>query len=79
MFNKYVFNGKYKNGPFFYSNIAYDEPDIPRSLSANAAHLIASLLEKKPIERLGGDGRGAQSVKEHPFFNVSSFPISVIV
>jgi hypothetical protein len=27
--------------------------------------------------RRGGD-RGAQSIKEHPFFSVSSFPVSVI-
>jgi hypothetical protein len=66
MFNKYVFNGKYKNGPFFYSNIAY--ADITRWLSANAADLVARLLDKKPCTRLGGEGRGTRSVKEHPFF-----------
>jgi serine/threonine protein kinase len=79
MFNKYVFNGKYKNRPFFCRKIAYDKPDIPPWFSVNMADFVSRLLDKDPSTRLGCGVRGAQSIKAHPLFTVSSFPISVII
>jgi hypothetical protein len=79
MFNKYVFNGKYKNGPFFYRKIAYDMPVIPGVISVNMTDLVSRLLDKDPSTRLGGGESGAQSIKKHPLFDVSSFPISVFI
>lgn len=40
--------------------------EIPEGWSVEAADLVNKLLERKPINRLGL--RGAQEVKEHPWF-----------
>jgi hypothetical protein len=79
MFNKYVFNGKYKNGPFFYSKIVHNTPVFPKCFSPVAADFVSKLLEKDPSRRLGQGKGGAQNIKEHPFFNVSSFSIYVTI
>jgi hypothetical protein len=76
MFNKYVFNGKYRYGFFFYSKILLYAPFIPPWFSVSAAEFVTELLVKDPKKRLGGD---TGSVQEHPFFDVSSFSISVII
>jgi protein-serine/threonine kinase len=79
MFNKYVFNGKYKNGPFFYSKIVKDTPEIPKFFSTRAKDFVKRLLEKNPSKRVAAGKSAAQNIKQHPFFNVSSIPISVII
>ena len=33
-----------------------------------AAELLKRLLEKNPNKRLGGGGRDAEEIKEHPYF-----------
>jgi hypothetical protein len=50
-------------------------PHIPEELSPEAVDLISNLLEKEETERLGGGEEGADAIKRHPFFKVSSFPI----
>jgi hypothetical protein len=46
---------------------------MPAYLSEAAAHFIKSLLQKDPAKRLGGGNGGAENVKRHQFFEVSSF------
>jgi hypothetical protein len=75
----YVVDDKYKNGLFFYSRILTHGPEMPLDISPVAADLITQLLEKEPSKRLGGGEYYAMEIKSHPFFNVSSFPISVII
>jgi serine/threonine protein kinase len=78
MFNKYVFNGRYKNGPFFYSEIVQDSAVIPKYFSPRAADFVTRLLEKTPSKRLKAGRIAEQNIKKHLFFNVSSIPISDI-
>jgi hypothetical protein len=73
----YVYNGEYKDGLLFYSQILCHDPVIPQEFSPEAANLITSLLEKDPCKRLGGGNHGAIKIKMHPFFSVSSFSIYV--
>jgi len=54
-------------------------PPIPTHFSPELADLIEKLLLKEPTQRLGDGEGGAQDVKQHPFFSVSSFFISVII
>jgi hypothetical protein len=75
----YIFNGKYKNGPFVYSRIVRDERVLPDCFSPEATNFISALMEKNPLKRLGTGKRGAENVKAHPFFNVSTILISVII
>lgn len=42
--------------------------DIPQNISADAADILSRLLEKNPVDRLGGSTRDADDVKSHPFF-----------
>jgi hypothetical protein len=74
-----IFNGKYKNGPFLYSRIVLEERVLPDYFSPEAANFISALMEKNPFKRLGTGKSGAENVKAHPFFNVSTIPISVII
>jgi hypothetical protein len=46
MFNKYVFNGRYKNGPFVYSEIVQDTAVIPKYFSPRAADLSQDFWRK---------------------------------
>jgi hypothetical protein len=75
----YVFNGKYKNGPFLYRQIVYDERVLPENFSPEVRSFISALLEKNPLQRLGTGKSGAENVKAHPFFNVSAIPLYVII
>jgi hypothetical protein len=43
-----------------------------------AADLVNKLLTKDESKRLGAGAHGAEEIKKHPFFKVSSFPISFI-
>ena len=49
-----------------------DNYEIPLTFviypSETLADLLANLLKFNPEERLGGGGRGASQIKEHPFF-----------
>jgi hypothetical protein len=47
---------------------------MPSHFSKEAAHFIKALLQKDPAKRLGGGNGGAENVKRHRFFEVSSFP-----
>jgi hypothetical protein len=71
-FNIYVCENRYQNGFFFCSKILNQEPTIKNSLSPEASDLICKFLVKNYRRRLGGGTTGAQAVKEHPFFKVSS-------
>jgi hypothetical protein len=51
---------------------------MPAYLSEAAAHFIKSLLQKDPAKRLGGGNGGAENVKRHRFFEVSSFPCMLL-
>lgn len=50
-----------------FEKIKYMSPKFPNYLSSVAKSLIESLLRKDPSKRLGNT-RGAEEVKEHPFF-----------
>jgi hypothetical protein len=78
MFHK-CFNGKYKNGPFFYRKTNDEALNFPKTFSQAAVELVTRLLDNNPKTRaqLGEDG--AKAIKEHIFFTVSSFPLSVII
>ena len=61
--------------PFFNTNINVMYEKIMRApltfpayVSADAKSLLAGLLERNPTKRLGGGPRGADEIKEHPFF-----------
>ena len=49
-------------------NIEHGELKIPNFVSKEAAELLKRLLERNPSKRLGGGGRDAQEIKEHPYF-----------
>ena len=49
-------------------NIEYGELRIPNFVSKEAAELLKRLLERNPNKRLGGCGRDAEEIKEHPYF-----------
>ena len=49
-------------------NIEYGELKIPNFVSKEAAELLRRLLERNPNKRLGGSGRDAEEIKEHPYF-----------
>ena len=61
--------------PFYSTNneemfriIQKDEVKIHKIISKEAAGLIKQLMEKNPDKRLGGAGRDALEIKEHPYF-----------
>jgi hypothetical protein len=43
-----------------------------------AVDLVSKMLTKDETQRLGAGAHGAEEIKKHPFFKVSSFPISFI-
>ena len=49
-------------------NIEYGELKIPGFVSKEAEELLRRLLERNPNKRLGGMGRDALEIKEHPYF-----------
>ena len=49
-------------------NIDNGELKIPDFVSKEAAELLKKLLEKNPNKRLGGCGRDADEIKQHPYF-----------
>jgi serine/threonine protein kinase len=75
MFNKYVLNGKYKNGPFSYRK----KLTFPQHFKPTTRDFLRKLLEVNPSKRFGGIRGGPLDIKNHPFFKVSSFPTSVII
>ena len=51
-----------------FHNIEYGELKIPNFVSKEASELLRRLLERNPEKRLGGCGRDAAEIKEHPYF-----------
>jgi serine/threonine protein kinase len=49
-------------------NIEFGDLKIPNFVSKEAAELLLRLLERDPAKRLGGGGRDALEIKEHPYF-----------
>ena len=49
-------------------NIEHGELKIPNFVSKEAGELLRRLLERNPNKRLGGMGRDASEIKEHPYF-----------
>ena len=49
-------------------NIEHGELKIPNFVSKEAGELLRRLLERNPSKRLGGMGRDALEIKEHPYF-----------
>ena len=49
-------------------NIEFGDLKIPNFVSKEAAELLLRLLERNPAKRLGGGGRDALEIKEHPYF-----------
>ena len=49
-------------------NIEYGELKIPNFVTKETAELLKGLLERNPNKRLGGGGRDAEEIKEHPYF-----------
>ena len=56
-----------KKEDIFY-NIEHGELKIPNFVSKEAGELLRRLLERNPNKRLGGMGRDASEIKEHPYF-----------
>ncbi len=56
------------NDEEMFRNIQRDELKIHKIISKEAAGLIKQLMEKNPDKRLGGAGRDALEIKEHPYF-----------
>jgi hypothetical protein len=77
MFHK-CFNGKYKNGPFFYRTTSDGILKMPKEFSPEAVDLITRLLDDNPKKRLKLGKHGDTAIRRHPFFHVSSFPISYL-
>jgi serine/threonine protein kinase len=67
--------------PFFstdrekmFKSIKTTKISLPKSMTYEAKSLIegvrsTQLLEKNPAQRLGGGPRGAEEIKDHPFFS----------
>ena len=43
--------------------------EFPATFSDELKDLLSKLLERKPADRLGCQGKGAEEVKSHAFFN----------
>jgi hypothetical protein len=67
------------NGVFFYSEILENTFTIRLLPSSDITDLIGKLLEKDPKKRLGGLKGDALKIKSHPFFSVSSFPVTLTI
>ena len=51
-----------------FHNIECGDLKIPNFVSKEAGELLRRLLERNPSKRLGGGGRDADEIKEHPYF-----------
>lgn len=51
-----------------FESILSNEVRFPRTLSMEAKNLLAGLLVKQPLKRLGGGAEDANEIKMHPFF-----------
>ena len=51
-----------------FDKIRFEELKYPPKLSEEIRDLLAQLLMKKPRKRLGSGPRGANEIKEHPWF-----------
>lgn len=63
-----------KNKQAIYAKIRYKNPNFYEFHSPQAIDLISRLLDKDPARRLG-TVRGAQEIKEHPFFSCIDWEI----
>ena len=61
--------------PFFvddrelmFHKIKNEPPEIPENLSEEAQDLLAKLLRKNPLRRLGNGKHDAKEIKRHPWF-----------
>jgi hypothetical protein len=75
----HVCDGKIKTKILFFSQILTAKPCIPGCISRKASNFILKLLVKDPRKRLGGGKGDAEELKRHPFFKVSSFPITCLL
>ncbi|XP_021940997.1 ribosomal protein S6 kinase alpha-5-like isoform X2 [Zootermopsis nevadensis] len=60
---------EHQNDSALCCKILHDKPDIPLWFLDCEVDLIERMLKKNPRLRLGGGKRGAQEIKEHPFFD----------
>jgi len=65
------FNGCDEDELFW--SICNEQPYFPRFLSFHARHLLDSLLEKNPVERLGLNECVEGEIATHPFFSTIDF------
>ena len=50
------------------NNILTGSLKLPKSMSVEAKDLIASLLNRNPVRRLGSGTEGTREIVKHPFF-----------
>ena len=58
-----------RNRRQMYKNILEMTVDFPPYISTKARSLIALLLNRDPVKRLGGGPRGSQDIMDHAFFD----------
>mmetsp|Transcript_38738 Transcript_38738/g.28627 ORF Transcript_38738/g.28627 Transcript_38738/m.28627 type:complete len:126 (+) Transcript_38738:1651-2028(+) len=51
-----------------FSNILSGPLKLPKFLSDDSRSILLQLLNRNPLKRLGSGPRGADEIKEHPFF-----------
>jgi hypothetical protein len=73
-----IFHWQIQDGLFLYRRIINDPLPVPPFVTHEAVDLVSKLLTKNETQRLGAGAHGAEEIKKHPFFKVSSFPISFI-
>jgi hypothetical protein len=73
-----IFHWQIQDAFFLYRQIIEDPLIVPPYMSDEAVDLVSKLLIKDERKRLGASVHGAEEIKKHPFFKVSSFPVSVI-
>jgi serine/threonine protein kinase len=56
------------NRDVLFQNIVNGVLRVPKGLSKDSISLIAKLLNRNPIKRLGSGPGDAQEIKDHPFF-----------
>lgn len=58
-----------KSHDTLFDMILNQDVKYPSTLTPPARSILMGLLNKNPLHRLGGSTKGAQDVKNHPFFN----------